>query len=171
MANVYVGFHDRKSCSRILKPPGGGTSDIFNTSLEETSPAKTNNRSVTSPNKEPIATENVTKVETNGTEHKENKELVEPTPKETQQEEKLEIQPEEIKIDSLTISEKINEETKEEKKGDSETDTTQENATKSTTETLSSIVHRSEQSEIKTTVTEKRNKHRVPPGGYSSGLW
>ncbi|XP_060532155.1 uncharacterized protein LOC132705539 [Cylas formicarius] len=31
MANVFVGFHDNRSCNRILKPPGGGTSNIFGT--------------------------------------------------------------------------------------------------------------------------------------------
>lgn len=29
MANVYVGFHDQRNSSRVLKPPGGGTSSIF----------------------------------------------------------------------------------------------------------------------------------------------
>lgn len=34
MAQIYVGFNDQRNSSRVLKPPGGGTSDIFGTEEE-----------------------------------------------------------------------------------------------------------------------------------------
>lgn len=163
MANIFVGFHDRKSSSRILKPPGGGTSDIFNTSATE----KTNEHStpfVGIMPSSPPTTEDISRP-LNGTENKtplEEKEI------NLQNGDNVSDNTECPKIETLSIvdgnqSEETQEKYSEEKKE------VEVNNTK--TESISSIIHENQQKEVKVTTPERKVGQRVPPGGYSSGLW
>ena len=40
---TFQGFSDAKKSSKVLKPPGGGSSDIFGSAPEETSPRRVKN--------------------------------------------------------------------------------------------------------------------------------
>lgn len=169
MANIYVGFHDRKSCNRILKPPGGGTSDIFNTSLGEKVVESDNAKStlLLSETTPIIATEeNNVDCPVNGTDIKtsdgkigteENQPSCVNVPDNS----------EDPKIETLNISDENNKDEAQEKTDDKK-DIAEVNSPKS--ESISSVIHENQHKE-KVTTPEKKIGQRVPPGGYSSGLW
>ncbi|KAJ8927524.1 hypothetical protein NQ314_019999 [Rhamnusium bicolor] len=135
MANVFVGFHDQRNSSRVLKPPGGGTSDIFGTDA----PKNTKNG-------------------------------IEPTPNKRN----------ELNIATKPVLESDNQSPSDEnsKNGSCEENVEQERQSESktqvkagiTTESISSIIQQRDV-QIKEPEKEKKTGHRVPPGGYSSGLW
>lgn len=138
MANIYVGFHDTRNSSRVLKPPGGGSSDIFGTEIKSapSTPAKD---SVDANN--PIAPE-------------------EKSDSYTEVEERPDS--EELKIGNLSIDEE---------NGEKDEDLSDEAKVDKKPDTISSIIRQNDNVQSPVPEPEKKTPQRVPPGGYSSGLW
>lgn len=144
MANIYVGFHDQRSCNRILKPPGGGTSNIFGT---DPPPAK--------------------KEDSKSIPGTPTKETVEETKTEEPQVEKCEAgdgngENQEPQLENLSIADENGEK--------QETEPSEKRA-EPRQDTISSIIRQNDKIESPVVETEKKSAHRVPPGGFSSGLW
>lgn len=164
MANIFVGFHDRKSSSRILKPPGGGTSDIFNTAVTEKKPEFNNLKS-----SDPVTITNISPTTTPTKE-----ELPCPlngsaTKEDQQNGDKNESNTETPKIETLNIIDQCQKEESQDTKVDGNQCKVEEQDVK--TESISSLIHENQHKEVKVTTPEKKVYQRVPPGGYSSGLW
>ncbi|KAL1512932.1 hypothetical protein ABEB36_002431 [Hypothenemus hampei] len=174
MANVFVGFPEHRNSSRVLKPPGGGTSNIFGQDIiPDIIPRKeTKHRGSTIQDvlRTETVTNNVTKDEeqthTDVLEENESGSLK--------------------NIDSIPdVAAKVSREIEElkivEKSSIVETDSVK-NTEILTTETViqqnanvkkgSSIGDILNQDDILEKKKVKGQTHqRVPPGGYSSGLW
>lgn len=156
MASINVGFMENRNRSRILKPPGGGTSDIFGTA-EIQQPKNTSVR------KECAI-----------------KQIIEQKNEEIVVEKKNSVVVEEI-IDNLKINEEnenaLNENKEETiekvENGDKEIvkeEMIEDKTEKKTDEIVKDIKVVEKKAEIPDS-TPTRFKNRVPPGGYSSGLW
>ncbi|KAG5861710.1 hypothetical protein JTB14_036472 [Gonioctena quinquepunctata] len=152
MTNVFVGFqNDQKNCRRSLKPPGGGTSDFFNFALSE------------------VDSNTSKKMSTLGQEKKEDINI------DVELKEKL-ILDEENEKNSIGEQNceitKVNEpsteivQTQEELKNHS---TTMEMKTEMAVNTTT--ISNTHNEVIKEVISEKKSCDRVPPGGYSKGLW
>lgn len=174
MANIFVGFHDRKSSSRILKPPGGGTSDIFNTSVTEPVSPKVKSASSeviqeTTPVSTPIKEELLCPI--NGTDIK----TVVDTVETEIYHHNGDTVADSVKIPKIEALSMIEENQKEEvqvNSGETKNETVEVTTTKS--ENVSSLIHEHQHKEVKETkviTPERKIGQRVPPGGYSSGLW
>nr|CAI5864775.1 unnamed protein product [Callosobruchus analis] len=180
MTNVFVGFHDQRSCSRILKPPGGGTSDIFGTNIRKTeTPSKDIEETPTKAPQTPEAIEKPI-------------EPVEVTQPQTDQSatdshdskngmngDAQIAKPEDLKVEELSLKEEIKEDKitaeivnrKEECKIETHTEESRTKLSKQKIDTIGSIL---QQDDIEVGSVQKKNvksPNRVPPGGYSSGLW
>ncbi|XP_076267932.1 uncharacterized protein LOC143200991 isoform X2 [Rhynchophorus ferrugineus] len=161
MANVYVGFHDQRSCNRILKPPGGGSSNIFGSDaipdvVPKPSPQRLNKQAGTI--QQIIQTETVVPI----TKHEVDKtvsvqEVAAPAPDVTAvvtQIQELHVQ--EVKTTKCDATEST------------ESSTLQSSATFKGS-SIGDILKQDEVTEEKR--TPKSPAQRIPPGGYSSGLW
>ncbi|VEN45134.1 unnamed protein product [Callosobruchus maculatus] len=181
MTNVFVGFHDQRSCSRILKPPGGGTSDIFGTNIRKTeipakieeTPAKVVEEAPETPSDEVIE-KPVEPVEVTPPQKEE------PAPdhhdsKNGMNGDSETAKPEDLKVEELSIKEdKITAEIvnrKEECKIETHSEESRTKVSKQKIDTIGSIL---QQDDIEVAGVQKKtvkSPNRVPPGGYSSGLW
>ncbi|XP_018579982.1 jupiter microtubule associated homolog 1 [Anoplophora glabripennis] len=152
MANIYVGFHDQRSSSRVLKPPGGGSSDIFGTG-----PVKAKNEEIKSAPNTPSKNDVDTKNQINPEEKSDSDSV-------TNNKQVEQSNSEEIKIENLSINEE---------NGEKLEDRPSETKATSKPDTISSIIRQDDQVEVQSPVIEpeKKTPQRVPPGGYSSGLW
>lgn len=172
MANIYVGFHDRKSCNRILKPPGGGTSDIFNTSSEVANePVKVKDTSTvispeTTPSSTPIKEEPSCPL--NGMDSKNVESNVQQFVQD-QNSNKFSENIETPNVETLSINDENKNEEVQQKSVEEKSENIEVKKTQS--ESISCLIHDNNHKEIKVTTPEKKASHRVPPGGYSSGLW
>nr|CAH7766385.1 unnamed protein product [Callosobruchus chinensis] len=182
MTNVFVGFHDQRSCSRILKPPGGGTSDIFGTNIQkietpvkdiEETPAKVVEEAPQVPEviEKPVEAVEVVQIEQSVTDSHDSKNGMNGD-SET-------AKPEDLKVAELSIHEEIKEDKitaeivnrKEECKIETHSEESRTKVSKQKIDTIGSIL---QQDDIQVAGVQKKNvksPNRVPPGGYSSGLW
>lgn len=149
MANIYVGFHDQRNSSRVLKPPGGGSSDIFGTDA-----FKIKNEEVNSAPSTP-AKGDVDSKNQNTPEDKSDSNNVDNTKEEHSNSDGP-------KIENLSINEE-NEEKQEDASGEAKGE--------KKPDTISSIIRQDDKVQSSGTESEKKTPQRVPPGGYSSGLW
>ncbi|CAH2007175.1 unnamed protein product [Acanthoscelides obtectus] len=174
--NVYVGFHDQRNSSRILKPPGGGTSDIFGTNVKKVeTAAKIIEETPQSPLKEIIempvehVEDTTRKAEEVTTDCHDSKNGMNGDSESTKVED--------LKVEELKINEEVKEENvieeivnkKEECKVESKVEITK--TSKAKVATIGSILA---QDDMEVQGFQKKNvktPNRVPPGGYSSGLW
>lgn len=212
MANIYVGFHDQRSCNRILKPPGGGTSNIFGTDstipdiIPQNSPRKENKQADTI--HQILQTETVTTV-TRKEENNSSKNAVDAVEQNvckvqsnqdgiTNGENDLQevaLVPQEIveqNVNSTTsvavdVTSKVKQLRIEERSSATEvyeTDSAGHNKVISSNTNSEGFVEKSssckkgstiedilKQDDIEEKKKVKGQVQRVPPGGYSSGLW
>lgn len=161
MTNIFVGFHDQRSCNRILKPPGGGTSDIFY-SPDFIKPKKIEQVAeiiitpeVKISELEPLAVVPSTNGDTAI------KEIENP-----QEINNRSDTIEETKMQALSISNDNTITTNVE-----ESKSVHVTVTKSKTESVSSLIQQNESVVDSPKKAAVRSPNRVPPGGYSSGLW
>lgn len=166
MAHVNIGFTDNRNSSRVLKPPGGDTSDIFGVKeLQRAEEVKRMKCDAVDTVAVPVAASqnnnnnNETEIKTieiieGGEEEKPEKEEVKKDSSNGEEVNNLEI-------DKLSVVEETN---------------------STNIEKTSEVIKQNSIKEIlietHTAVTEtngngaiKRTKNRIPPGGYSSGLW
>ncbi|CAG9762115.1 unnamed protein product [Ceutorhynchus assimilis] len=170
MANVYVGFHDQRNSSRVLKPPGGGTSSIFNNDfipdvVPKTTPVKDNAKYKTSSIQDVLQTSTKTTT-TSSTTTTTNNEVNESTPDITCQVEQMKI------VESSTKSEVTETDSSGNEKviaSDSKSDGSVEHSFKKGA-SIGDILNQDDIMEKKK-VKGSPGHQRVPPGGYSSGLW
>ncbi|XP_030762759.1 uncharacterized protein LOC115887464 [Sitophilus oryzae] len=195
MANVYVGFHDQRSCNRILKPPGGGTSNIFGTDLVvpdvipnqispkreskqsttiqhiiQTESSSTNTTSTTEENLNSSA--NIEVPRQNGTNEVTIKENGTSNPPDvtavvTSKVEEMKI--EERSTKSLVTETDSSGNTKVISNDSSSEGSVQLNSSFKQGSSIGDILKQDDVIEEKKKV--KSPTQRVPPGGYSSGLW
>lgn len=203
MANIHVGFIDQRSCNRILKPPGGGTSNIFGTEaipdiIPQSSPRRESKQAGTIQNI--LQTETVTTVSTNGgtaveqvcklessrnlsTNEENNIEEAIPIVTEIVQQQNGNSAPD-VTLEVTSKVEQLRVEERTTKTEVSETDSSgNTNIISSNTSSEGSVEKSSsckkgssiedvlKQDDIIEKKKIKGQVHRVPPGGYSSGLW
>ncbi|KAK9877422.1 hypothetical protein WA026_018535 [Henosepilachna vigintioctopunctata] len=165
MSFITVGYTDKANRRNPMKPPGGGMSDIFSSNYEE--PATNGKKSNKIVQSSVIATDE-TKTQENG--HTETK-ICEQIKTLTVEENSNEVKTTEtsnkvIEINTKTTDIKVNEEAT---NGNTKVESnicTNEKLTQSTKKAVNNIFP-SEETDSGSAL--KRN--RVPPGGYSSGLW
>lgn len=217
MANIYVGFHDQRSCNRILKPPGGGTSNIFGTDsvpdvVPQNSPRKENKHcsgniqqilqtetvtTVTTKQEKSSTTngdvtmeEKTCHVESNGDVSRENnfhEVALVPQEEALVSQEVTEQQNGNSTPDVIEVTSKVEQiriEEKSSKSEVSETDGSGNTNVISSSANSEGSVERSSSCKKGTVIQDflkdddieqkkrvKGQAQRVPPGGYSSGLW
>jgi len=152
--SVNIGFFNEKKTSRVLKPPGGGHSQIFGGADEEKprsyKPKQTssigecfmNNDDVKQPENghNGQQKEEIVEKPVNGLKTEQNNENGEKTDTNTEKE---------VEVEKEVIEEKMPEESKPEE-----------------------IIKEEEvKEEVKKDVVQTPQRVRVPPGGFSSGFW
>lgn len=162
--NVNVGFIDDRNSSRVLKPPGGGTSDIFGTRYEKPAPQKVTSAEAQVENKvEEVSKENGKSVDDTVKNNENNKEANGDVANEEVKSNGTkieEIKTEEVTVEETTVAEQKIEELKIE---DSKSEEKSE-------QSVGKSVYNNIIQEPDNTPKKPSGK-RVPPGGFSSGLW
>ncbi|XP_050300481.1 uncharacterized protein LOC126739000 [Anthonomus grandis grandis] len=179
MTHVFVGFHDQRNSSRVLKPPGGGTSNIFGGDIVPDviphSPRKDVKHRESSI-QEVLKTESVSTIKSEETTTTSNV-----VRQEEQKEEQTVAPPPDViscKIEQMTIEKKTSSKS-EVSETDSDGNKTvvaseeehQHSCVKKGGATIGNILSQDDIVEVKKVKGASSPGQRVPPGGYSSGLW
>lgn len=188
MGSINIGFTDNRNSSRILKPPGGDTSDIFGVrELKKAEDVKLKSKA------------DAEEVKVNGNakneeDVKNSEKVAQPEsqkPTEAAKNEKVEekidsIEEKENKIENVEIgnvekntNDKADTSNDEKKSENAEKEKMDNKNTEKSPETIKDILTEKPQTngtaatneESKINGAVKRTKNRIPPGGYSSGLW
>lgn len=203
MANVYVGFHDQRNSSRVLKPPGGGTSNIFGGEIipdvipQNSSRKETKHRG--SSIQDVISTETVTTTVTTTSEEKSSSstngnvaveehinvcklqnnddvsEVVEPADYPDVAAE-VTCKVEQMKIEERSSKSEMTEtdaagNTKVIFSDSNSEGSVEQNSSFKKGSSIGAILNEDEILEKKKIKGQHSPNQRVPPGGYSSGLW